>query len=991
MDLTAILAEGAKLEKTLGDKLFAVVALFDRLNADWKTIVDNGKAIGKIAQAGDPVALFDAIRADLDTPGIAQVFKDAKCLDLLDDLKELAATFDKKVLPDEVRTLLKPLGDFRETASGTDATFKSWVTGSDPGRLRWKKDGKLAATSDNGGGAVADFQLGVGIDLDCEAGSLWFYDRDRVPVEGLVRVGVAGTLTAGGKGKAPFGQLVGNLETDAGVKAQAHLFWRRKPTMTYAAALLDIAKAPVNIFSLDAVSGAMQGDDGFVGAILAIDGHASVNIDLALARECAAGGLFDAKAGLTITVDLARKAAYELSILKVDQGVRLVLSHGDDDAAGWGLGIGVDIDPGPITRRIADVLRDASDHWDAVLAPIRPFLSPGTWLRDHLAANLDGMLAKLTKTLDPVYAKALDRDLRLAMGYGSGDPGLAAVLTGKIVDAIASAERAATGAADDITSQVVTRLSAVLPSLLADPLNNALKEEITKLVTSLQDEFAKAAKDVAASSPAADIDAALKKLGAQVTHWTDDLDRRAKGIRDLVEKADDLIHGIAADAQKAATAKISARLNFERQRLDQEHYDFAADITRVTPETSALYEAVLAGRLDPVARLLASGAEMNGLSLDKTRCSVERFSKVSSRLGYEVVILGLQLSGELVVTGQADVTWGLDGRISLKTEALASRAANRWGDGRSANLIQTYSLALRRVDGGGRPADLQKGMGLDLTTERADKDLTVNEVAAYLKRMVDMGLLSEGRVQRLRDHVAGQAATRGKAKLPGTINIAMSFSDKEVDTLMLWGAAITNAASPATRTKARYDAYTYVLGNLLATGEWKPELFVYWVETYFLHGQQFKGTMQERMAAASEWLSHNPDARATPPSHNPHFPPDGQFEPGNNRWTAVKDFESLLVGMSAIWNAVPSGLGDSDLGKWDEKRYRLEETKIARCAEDWLGVGTKLFAFDPGIDQYTVALMRNLAGLSAGKKADNGTYDPMFALTLILAGEAKAF
>jgi len=987
MDLTAALAQGAELEKTLGGKMLAVADLFARLNAVWKTIVDNGKAIQKIAQAGDPVALFDAIRADLDKPEIAQVFKDAKCRDLLDELKELAETFDKKVLPDEVRTLLKPLGDFHETATGTDATFRRWATGDDPGRLRWKKDGELASASDNGGGAVDNFKLGVGIDLDCEAGSLWFYDRDRVPVDGLVRVGIAGALTAGGKGKAPFGQLVGTVEADAGVEAQAHLFWRRKPATIYAAALLDIAKAPVNIFSLDAVWRAMQGDQGFVGAILAIDGHASVNIDLALARECAAGGLFDAKAGLTITIDLARKAAYELSILKVDQGVRLVLSHGDDDAAGWGLGLGVDIDPGPIARRIADVLRDASDHWDAVLNPVRPFLSPGTWLRDHLAAELDGMLAKLTKDLDPAYAKALDRDLRLAMGYGSGDPGLAAVLTGKIVDAIASAERAATGAADDVAGKAVARLSAVLPSLLADPLNKALKEEIAKLVTSLHDKFAEAAKDVAANSPAADIDAALKKLGAQVTHWTDDLDRRAKGIRDLVEKADDLIHGIAADAQKAATAKISARLNFERQRLDQEHYDFAADITLVTPQTSALYESVLAGRLDPVARLLASGGEMKGLSPDKTRCSVERFSKVSSRLGYEVVVLGLQLSGQASVTGQADVTWGLDGRIALKTEALASRAANRWGDGRSANLIQTYSLALRAMDGGGRPPDLQKGMGLDLTTERADKDLAVNEVAAYLQRMVDMGLVSEGRLRRLRDYVASQAATRGKAKLPGTINIAMSFSDKEVDTLMLWGSAIANAASPAARTQARYDAYTYVLGNLLATGEWKPELFVYWVETYFLPRQTFK----EGVAGASEWLCRNPDAKATPPSHNPHFPPDGQFEPGNRRWTAVKNFESLLTGMSEIWNAVPKGLGDHDLSKWDEERYRLEESKIARCAEAWLGVGAKLFAFDPGIDQYTVALMRNLAGLSAGKKADNGTYDPMFALTLVLAGEAKAF
>ncbi len=986
MDLTTILGKGESLAETLGGKVSDLAGLIGKLVDDYDIIVAKAKALGhEIGNAASPVDLFDAVNKSLGDAQIQKVFADAGAADLLGRLKAAAAAFDKKVFPDEVRTLLKPLGDFEEAATGTDAEFPAWTTGKDPGRLRWSKDGKLTPLPKDP--ALGDLQLSASFDADCEAGSLWFYADDKVPAKGLVRIGLAGSLTASLGGGIPFSGL-GALKGEAGGGCQAHLFWRKAPAKIYVQALAEIVSAPVNVFSLDDVWNAAQHKD-FTGAILAIDGHASVDIDLAVAREYSAEGLFDARAGLTVKVELARKAAYELSVLKVDTGLRLVLSHSDDDAANWGVGLALDLDPGPITRRVADVVGAATDHWDAALKTVRPFLSPGTWIRDHLTGQFESLMTRLTTGLEPAIAAALGRDLRLAMGYDSDEPGVAAVLVRKITDAIASVEGVIAGDVNAIADQVVARLNATLPSMVGTPLSQRVKDEVLACLAALKADFDAVAKGVAKASPADAVDAALKKLGVQVAGAANAVDARFKGIADQVDKTDKLIHKISAAVQDAAKGKISARLSFERQRLDQEQYEFAGVITAPTDATRAIYRGLLTGRLDAVARLFAPGAVVPAdIILDEKKSSVRRFSMVSTRFGYDVVILGLQLSGSSTVTGQADLTLTLGGDISLKAQALAKRANTVWGDGRSTNLIQSYGLVLSQAEGEARLKEVRKSLGLDLTTDRSDTDLKVKEVVDYLQLMADMKLIDRKRIDNMQDYVRNASLTRGGPNLPGTINVAMTFSADEVDRLLARGYAIASGSLEAREAAAKVT-YDFALGNLLASGEWTTIDFVDWVGRYYEPKLSFKDPTPEAIAACTARLFANREV--TPKDHRTGKDPlDAHFGPGVQRWEELQAFQNLLTGLWTLSNAKPRGLNDPDVGKWDEQRYRDQETAIGRCAIKWLGTNVSLFGFNKSIDQCTVALMATLAGLARPRTAQD-TFDPMFKLTLILGKDAKDF
>ncbi|MBW8880732.1 MAG: hypothetical protein JF615_04685 [Asticcacaulis sp.] len=1007
MDIIEALDKAGQLKTILTKDVQGLADLFDRLEAKWQDIVAKAKGIRKpIADAASAVELFDAINADLNNADVKKVFDAAGAGDLLNDLRKAAGVINDKVLSKEVRLLLLPLGKFEEIATGTDSEFPSWSTGNDDGCIRWNKSGNLLSKTASVGAGTADFRLGGAVTVECEAGALWFYADDKVPSKGLLRIGVEGALTGSADGKipAPFGQV--GLNAAAGVGCQAHLFWCKTPEHIYAAALFDVLKDPVDLYSLDRVWTAMR-SSGFVGAILAIDGHASLDVNLALARDFGAQGVLSAKVGLTVKVDVKRKAAYELSILKTANGVRLVLSHGSEDADNWSVGAGIEIDPGPLTHRIADIISEAKDYWDKALATITPFLSPGTWLQTEAATELNGLLERVVEGVDPVVADALRRDLRLALGHQSTEPGLADALKAKLTDVIACVEGAVTGLPRDVTDKVIGQLKAKLPSLLSEPLAKALTGEVDKLVAKLKTAFDREVENLAKTPEVAAVDAALTrlennltKIGTPVAAAAGDLDRRAARIRAAVAKADKLVQELAKAAQDAAVGKISARLSYEKLRIERESYEFAAEIRpgqnqQFSDDMHVLYQSLLTGKLQAAARYFETGMSPPAdLVLYPDKCSVQRFSKVGSKLGYEVVLLGLELSGTSEASGQADVILKLNGDISVKSQAIAKRAASIWGDGRSSNFVQSFSTALRSFDAG-RRIDLQRGMTLDLTTERSDLNLTAKEVGDYLALMVRMKLVSDGRVQRMKDYVNSVKATRGSPKLQGTINIGMSFSADEVGRLVNWGNGIGGAGSPADRQDWERKAYDFALGNLLATGEWKRDEFIHFAKRYFRPTADFDLQGDEELKAGRARLF---DYRTTEPKSppessvgsGPRATLDGQLGVGRRRWLALRDFEQILVGLAAIWNAQPAGLGTVDAAKWDEKAYRSREDDIARYALEWLGNSSLGLNFAAGADQFTVALMYTLAGLSGGKQKD-GTYDPMFAVSLVLAGEAKGF
>ena len=76
----------------------------------------------------------------------------------------------------------------------------------------------------------------------------------------------------------------------------------------------------------------------------------------------------------------------------------ITLSRSLSRSSTSGVDIGVTLDATELSGHVATIVNDALDKWDAALDPIRPWLSPGTLLRDKLSAELATGIGKLIRT-----------------------------------------------------------------------------------------------------------------------------------------------------------------------------------------------------------------------------------------------------------------------------------------------------------------------------------------------------------------------------------------------------------------------------------------------------------------------------------------------------------------------------------------------------------------------------------------------------------------
>lgn len=974
-DLTKFFENGATLEAVLGAEAAELIDLARQLS---KVLPDLQT---DIADADDPWAVYAAIRSGIDDPAIERAFAAAGAAALFAQTKAFAAKFDE-VLPPEVEILLRSLGDYDESASGADSLRSQWATGDDKGQIAWDKAGKLLSAAQADGSAMVYGAIAASV----EAGSLWFYSQDNVPSKGLFRIGLSGALGATVQGSVPFGS-VGSVTAgaSAGVAAQVHLFWRRPVDHIVAEVIADIALHPVNIFSLEEMLAACHGRAGMEGLIMAIDGHASLDIDLAIARDIDVEGFFSATAGLTVRIGLARRAAYELSLRKVPTGIRLALTHADDDARKWGVGIGIEIDAAPVARRVGAVMQSALEHWDAVLDDLKPFLSPGTWLQKQAGVQL----GKLTSEIgDKAIVGALRNDLQLALGNGGdSDARLAALLSTKVLDAISGLEGAVTGKAQTLAKQAVARLAMQLPAVAQNPIKTKLEAEIEALIADYQSELTQFTGSLA-KTQAVKVERALKQLGAKVTSGAAAANAHAKELRNLVEKADRLVRKVAAEVEGAAKAKIAARMRFERQRLNKEHYEVAGTFTAPTPEASALYTSLLMGRLNGAAAMFAADSlAVPGFTPERELCSVRRFSKVSKTLGYEIVLLGMDFTGRSEASGMADITLDGEDRITVYTRSIATREAMSINTSRKSEYVQTGALLLAKAEGGERPADLQMSFAIRLFTQRRDKQLKVGEVRNFLALMVECGLLSPVRAVAASDYLTKAIGNGGGRKLSGTVIVEMELSTAEVANIAQLGMTILDKPEKSRSIDARI-IFDVALDALFTTGEWRRADFD-WFVTNFVKAKYPYPTTADPIR---EKLFANLDQVASiATGYGPRgvgAPNQNRFADGKRRCDLLVDLLALARQTAAMQLATPSRRREGEGATWGLREYRTASLAIAESAGAWIGLNQfAVFLFGERMDQRTAALMLALARLAKGA-TDTGSSipgaDSLFHVALVL-------
>lgn len=973
----------------------------EELGRKW---TDIARRLNGLSNCGK-IASIESLRAFLDdkleTAPVIEVFSTLG----LDPLRRQLLTFRDVYagLPDRIRRLAAPVSAFSETpVARSDDTpeptgFRDdWVDGADPGEVRLPLSLLAIDRAGTADGIDVRFQTSAGASLTCEAGALWPYSRDDVR-PGLIQTTLGGTLEARAGGRLPFrsGELGANGA--AGVAAELMYFHRpASPDAIFAAEVARILPDLPDPFALGSVWTAMA-TDGLQGLILAINGHAEVDLSLSVGKSMDLPKVLSGNLAITGKVLLKRKAAYTLSIRSVGsatlgrQRLLIALSRNKSAAGKWGLGLGLELDVSPLVGRICDVLADGLEVWSTELARIRPFLNPGGWIRDNLARELDKLAAGLIR--DEALRKALLQDLGLVSG---GDATLGTLLADKVAEKIGAVAGLAFGNTETVAEEAIGKLTSALPTLLRDDARTALQESVKALIVGFQSAVEEELRSISSSAKPGDIDKALRSAGVRLDKKISDAAAAFTGLRDFVIRFDTLLRDTVAKVAEGAKQKIGVQLAFEETRESDIDMEIVGMIDRCTPEAEALYRALLRGRLASLQELLIAGGSAPGFTLDEARSSIRRFSRVSRKIGFAFVGFDSELSATELLSGEAEVRLLGNGDISVVARGELTKSVQGPREGRTLSLLSSYELLLARaedMDDNGRGAAFRRSLSLGLVASHRDKSLRAGEVTGFLSGLADHGLIRRERARHAGEIYESWSASGGSdARHPaGDIVISMTLENAGLQQLLATGRDIRREltrGAPLDKTRVVFEC---ALDAMLRTKRIsEPALLRNIRDARRKNLYRINREVPDR-----EWLLqilHFERQRGGVPvgKHNRNVDMVSINEGPSMRdltiaLRAMNAFADMLQLMAEIHDAEPAGLtGNSG---WSEADYRDREKDLAASGREWMGLNTHwIFWSREGMSRKTVAFMLTLISLSTGRTMDEviagSLGDPRFLITM---------
>ena len=964
-------AGGDLIALTESSALFSDIG---KLGAQWKQL-----AIA-IANAGhqpltDGPALVQWLLTNLNTPAVQAIFTAVGAGPLLASLIAADAKLNA-ILPNGA-ALLAPLNTFAAPTTAPSGVPGDWQSAKAPGLV---KIAPAALTVAPGAGAdmSVSFALSADAAIGVEADAQWPYASDAMGA-GYLMLAAAGSFTANGTFRLPFSYGSLGVSAGAGVDPDILFFFRPPdPTRVFAAAVADVLPVLPDPFDPAAVWQAFALHD-LAGMILACDGSATANVDLTIGDKASWPGVLAADATASVTVALTRKAAFELSLRSTGSAalgtmaliVRLTrnLSAETD----WGLSAGIDIDASQILGQVQPILTNALTRVGGIIGDITPYLTPGTWLQGEATTALEravtGWIGNAT------VSAAVTQDIALLTGTATSDVG---GLTDALTKAVAAAIDSVGGAvATDAAGAANTAFAALAPAFPAIvPLQASVVADLTALITSYQTALTTFAQNLLAGSGLPAIEAALGTVGARVSAAATQLDQAVGGISAVITTYAARAQQIVAAAKTAAMAKISLRVSYESAHSDATGYELTGRFTAMAGDAGDLYRALAFGQLAGIQKAFETPAP--GFTLDAATSAITRLSGTSSTLGYDFVLLGLEVSGQAVLASNAQAVVSATGDVAITGQASDTVGDKSAAASRSLAFVTTYDFVAAAKLLSASRATIKLGLSATI----ADRNLTRGDVSAFLGSLQSHGLISGDRVSRANAVFDRWATTRGTASpFGGTVAVTMNLAGSGQSAVQTAGQAIGNANVASAEGQAQFRR---AMTAMMATDS----------------------DLAQSLHGVASMIQYNLDLTAL----RSQYPDDLDFlyhvsiNPGSNAWMnalrgggpkappvssqlaylldAMTAAQSYLALLAAVAKA--DALDIAQLGAGQAAAVQQADAAIAKSAGPWLTWGgSLLFSMDARIAPRTVAFFRVLAGLAQGTDAPSpGTFDRMFTLLM---------
>lgn len=620
-------------------------------------------------------------------------------------------------LPESLQKLLRATGAFREREEERD-----------PGLLRWKLlETEREAEPSPAGGLAFAVQGGARAHIDLEAGDLpdaaLFPDPDH-----WLRIGFAGALNGGAE--------LGGARGRGGVSAESESrlnYWFQVPEDTlFASAAAGCLRRLVSPFSLAAIG--EEAGRGLQGLQLTLTTASQASLELEY-NLFQAGTLADVQAGLEIAASYSAERNYQLTAQLTAQAdpaggngvlVHVERSRGREINSAFSLGLR--LDTASLAERVREKLIEPNlRHYNDFYQQFKPWLSPGTLLRERCAERLDRAVERLTND------EELRAALRLATGGEVDAEQLKQDASARLVDWFNSGVGIYSRAnSEGLPESAAASLDQLLPGGLPQSAREKLGEEVRALVENLQEQLKEEVQQRTDSASGALVDQ-LSELGdgvkAAMQSAGDTLDRAFAGTRAALEKIDARIHSLVAQLEEAAKRKLSLRVLSTEKILRGRSASMTLCLDSASEAAGEFYRDLVSGNLDAMEALMQSpvaGVEI--LSGEVSELLGRNYTT-----GGELSLLGIELGAQSIVDSNVQIQRDAAGNLAIQSRLETRRILTGIREAQSAGFLSHLNICT---------AGRTRSLPLNLTVTKQDERLQAEELEAFLGNLVEQELLS---------------------------------------------------------------------------------------------------------------------------------------------------------------------------------------------------------------------------------------------------------
>lgn len=928
----------------LADDLAVLRALADTVK-NWDALRQ------KINGATTAEALLTQIIADLNAAEVEKAFKDLGLGDGYAALKGFFGKLGDEVgqVPDKYKQLLNPLDHF---APGDAKAVVDWAI---------SRSDKPPTGSDQ-----YSLTLGAEARVGFNAAAKW-PGADPAPAK-LLKIGASGKVSAGVKAKVPysFGAVSGGV---SGSTTAAIDYYFNAPNRLYALAAAERLDDLANPFELSAIWQAFETSD-LEGLVIDLAGAANAQFQVSFADAGALAEGIPVEIGAMVGVTAGLKTAYRLTLRRSvapagGLAVRASLTRSRLSESGLAASLDLTVDVAALTKPVAEAVKTAIGRWNEALEAIKPFLSPGTWLRDHALAELEAALKPWVADGD--LRKAILADAGGVLGAGEiADSDIVGWLTGKITGAIDQGRTLVDGQTNQAVDRVYATLARDLPwvttAVPATEVKGLIKAQIDKVDKALRDAVAELFK-----RPTDEIVDALQAAGARVGGTLNSFNDKLKAVRDLLEKYDGLIQRILKVAEEAAKSKVTARVFIEESRQTETVLEAAGDFLALTAGSRAVFEDLSRGRLQSLVRLFESDDDVDGFHLDRARSSLKRFSVRSGKQGFEIAFLNIaRIKFEQLVSTKTTVVVDGLGNVRVDLKATLDKVLSTSLSDRKVSFVETSALAFAAA-AAERPDLPQPTVQIGLSAGYGDKTMSWSSVSDFVTSLSQADLLPVGALEAARGvFQRWSAEAGGSGKINGELSASLDLDPQALRALLRLPQRIGGQLND----DAHHAIVDLAIERLMSSGTIKSQKFTSGgalLRKFSLAPPQASATdlvliYRDKLVKRNvEWRI---EARQIPNAQNTNYPAAGSgMGSGSGDYFyflrqafGVDKLIDLIDAMGDVYQAPAT---------WTIKDYDVAQDRMVRATGFWLLVAENAkYIFEADVSKRTATFMRILCDLA---------------------------